>query len=144
MFGRVRQAILLIGAIATSTAAAATEEWQVKSSPYSVPETVARLSAAIEGAGAGIAAVVDHADAASDADPDLAPTTVVIFDDPKLGTPSMEDNPMTGIDLPLRILVWQDGDATMVGYVEPTAQAARHEIAADNPSLVMIEGALAS
>jgi uncharacterized protein (DUF302 family) len=142
MFARVRQAILLIGAIATSTAAAATEEWQIKASPYSVPETVARLSAAIEGAGAGIAAVVDHADAAADADLDLAPTTVVIFGNPKLGTPLMQDNPTIGIDLPLRILVWQDGDATMVGYVEPAALAARHEIAADNPSLVMIEGAL--
>ena len=142
MFTRMTQAILLVGAIATSTAAVATDDWQVKTSPYSVAETVTRLTAAIENAGAKVAAVVDHATAAADAGLDLPPTTVVIFGNPKLGTPLMQENPMIGLDLPLRILVWQKGDTTMVGYVEPGALAARYEIAGDNGSIRMIEGAL--
>lgn len=142
MFTRVTQAVLLIGAIATSTAAAATDEWQVKTSPYPVAETVTRLTAAIENAGAKVAAVIDHSGAAADADLDLPPTAVVIFGNPKLGTPLMQENQMIGLDLPLRILVWQDGDTTMVGYVEPGVLAARYEIAQDNKSIVMIEGAL--
>ncbi len=143
MFGRVTQAILLIGAIGTSTAATATDEWQVKTSPYSVDETVTRLTAAIESAGAKVAAVIDHTDAAAGADLDLAPTTVVIFGNPALGTPLMQENQRMGLDLPLRILVWQeDDDTTRVGYVEPDALASRYDIAEDNKSIVMIEGAL--
>jgi uncharacterized protein (DUF302 family) len=142
IFKRVTQAILLIGGVALSTAALATDNWQVKTSPHSVADTVARLTVAIEGGGAKVAAVVDHAAAAANADLDLAPTTVVIFGNPKLGTPLMQEDQRIGIDLPLRILVWQDGDTTMVGYVEPDVIAGRYGIGDDNPSIVAMEGAL--
>jgi uncharacterized protein (DUF302 family) len=85
---------------------------------------------------------IDHSDAAAGADLDLQPTTVVIFGNPKLGTPLMQENQRMGLDLPLRILVWQNGDTTMVGYVEPSALASRYDIAEDNKSIAMIEGAL--
>jgi len=142
IFKRVTQAILLIGGVALSTAAWATDNWQVKTSPHSVADTVARLTAAIEGAGAKVAAVIDHATAAASADLDLAPTTVVIFGNPKLGTPLMQENRRIGMDLPLRILVWQDGDTTMVGYVEPEVIANRYGIGDDNKSILAMEGAL--
>lgn len=141
-FTRVTQAILLIGAMATSTAVSASEDWKVKTSPYSVAETVEKLTTAIEAAGAKVAAVIDHADAAEDVDLELEPTTVVIFGNPKLGTPLMQENQMAGLDLPLRVLVWEEGDATKVGYVEPPAMAERYGIAADNKTIEMMGGAL--
>ena len=139
---RVTQAILLIGGVALSTAAVAADDWRIKTSPHSVADTVTRLTTAIEGAGAKVAAVIDHSAAAANADLDLAPTTVVIFGNPKLGTPLMQENQRIGMDLPLRILVWQDGDTTMVGYVEPDVIANRHGIGDDNTSIVAMEGAL--
>lgn len=142
MFTRVTRGVLLIGAIATSTAAAATDEWQIKTSPHSVADTVTRLTAAIEDAGAKIAAVVDHSAAAANADLDLPPTTVVIFGNPKLGTPLMQENQMIGLDLPLRILIWRNGDTTMVGYVGASVLATRYGIGHDNKSIVMMEGTL--
>ena len=142
MFTRVSQAILLVGAIATSTAASAADEWQVRTSPYSVPETLTRLTAAIEGAGARIAAVMDHADVAAEADIEREPTTVVIFDDPENGSPARLEEDRIGLNLPLRILVWEDGGATMVGYVDPGGVSTRYEMVGDSSSVVMIEAAL--
>ena len=142
MFTRVSQAILLVGAIATSTAASAADEWQVRTSPYSVPETVTRLTAAIEGAGARIAAVMDHEAAAAEADLEQAPTTVVIFDKPEIEATARLEEERIGLDLPLQILVWQEGGATMVGYVDPGAVSARYELVGDSSSVVMIEAAL--
>ncbi len=142
IFTRVTKAILLIGAIATSTAAVADDDWQVKTSPHSVADTVTRLTAAIEGAGARVAAVIDDSGAAGELDFELAPTTVVFFGTPTTGTPLMQENQKSGIDLPLRILVWQDGDETMVGYVEPEHLGERNGIDDDSNAIRMIEGAL--
>ena len=142
VFTRVTQAILLIGAIATSSAAVADDDWQVKTSPHSVAETVTRLTAAIEDAGAKVAAVIDHAAAAEEVDLELAPTTVVIFGNPKIGTPLMQENQKIGLDLPLRILVWQDGDETRVGYIEAEDLAERYDIDDDSKAVKMIENAL--
>jgi uncharacterized protein (DUF302 family) len=114
----------------------------VKTSPHSVPVTVAKLSSAIEGAGASIAAVVDHAAGAKKAGMELPPTTLVIFGNPKLGTPLMQQNRQVGIDLPMSVLVWQDGDATKIGYVSPESMASEYGIAADNASIKKMIGAL--
>ena len=116
--------------------------WVVKNSPHTVPVTVAKLNSAIESAGASVAAVVDHAEAAKKAGMELPPTTLVIFGNPKLGTPLMQHNRQMGIDLPMRVLVWQDGDATKIGYVSPESMASDYGIAADNASIRKMIGAL--
>jgi uncharacterized protein (DUF302 family) len=137
--------LLILGSVLLSADPAEAQEqgvWVVKTSPHSVPVTVAKLSSAVEGAGASVAAVVDHAADAKKAGMELPPTTLVIFGNPKLGTPLMQKNRQVGIDLPMRVLVWQDGDATKIGYLTPESMASRYEIATDNASIKTMTGAL--
>lgn len=134
---------LLLGtAVLLLPAAAVADDWEIKVSPHSVPDTVERLTTAIEGAGAKVAAVVDHAAAAATVDMELAPTTVVIFGNPKLGTPLMQENRKIGIALPMKILVWQDGDTTRIGYIEPEDLADEYDIDEDHKVIKTMEGAL--
>lgn len=75
--------------------------------------TLARLTAAIEGAGMTVFACFDHAAAAQAAGMQMPPTTVIVFGNPKGGTPLMLQQPTIALDLPLKVLVREDahGDA---------------------------------
>ena len=78
------------------------------SSAYSAAQTLDRLQTAIQAAGMTVFAVFDHTKAASQAGLELRPTTVVAFGNPAAGTMLMQVNQTMGIDLPLKILVWED------------------------------------
>lgn len=129
-----RAHLRLVVAIALSlvfplTASAAGDDMIVKPAALSFGETVERLKAAIESRGAKIVAVVDHAAAAKANGLELDPATVVMFGNPKLGTPLMQSQPTAGLDLPLCVLVWQDpGGAVRVGYWPPSRIAGAHGI----------------
>jgi len=146
MLARLIAAPLLALGFALSSAGSVEAQehgvWVVKTSPHSVSVTVAKLNSAIEAAGAGVAAVVDHAAAAKKAGMELPPTTLVIFGNPKLGTPLMQEKRQIGIDLPMRVLIWQDGDTTRIGYLTPESMASRYGIAADHASITKMTGAL--
>lgn len=87
---------------------------------------------------------VDHAAAAASAGLELEPTTVLVFGNPQLGTPLMQDSQSTGIDLPQRILVWQDGGDVHVAYNTPAYLADRHGLTgASADERQRIAGALA-
>ncbi|MBA3588575.1 MAG: DUF302 domain-containing protein [Methylibium sp.] len=77
-------------------------------SPHTHAETVQRLEKAIEARGLTMVAKVDHAAAAAKAGMKLPPTVLLIFGNPKGGTPLMQAAPSMGIDLPMKALVWQD------------------------------------
>lgn len=114
-----------------------------KPSPHDVAATVARLEAAITKRGAAIVAKVDHAAAAKANGLELRPTIVVIFGNPKLGTPLMQSSPTAGLDLPMRVLVWQDAaGAVMVGYWPPAVLAEMHGIKDRDAVLKTMAGAL--
>lgn len=101
-------------------------------SPYSVEETVGKLSAAISAAGATLFAVVDHSGEAERAGLSLRDTKLLIFGSPLGGTPVMVAFPLAALDLPLKILVWQDGDsAVWMSYNDPAWLAARHGLTAE-------------
>ncbi len=101
----------------------------VKESTASHAATVQRVEAEIEKRGAKVVATVDHAAAAKSSGLEMRPTTVVIFGNPKLGTPLMRSSQTAGIDLPLRVLVWEDADGKVrVGYWKPTRLAEDHGI----------------
>ncbi|MEO0773937.1 MAG: DUF302 domain-containing protein, partial [Pseudomonadota bacterium] len=74
-----------------------------------VVTTMDALEAAVTAAGATVFARVDHAGGAAKVDLELAPSQLLIFGNPKLGTPAMQDDPMAGLFLPLKVLVYQDG-----------------------------------
>jgi uncharacterized protein (DUF302 family) len=77
-------------------------------SPLSVSETVERLRAAIRAAGATVFAVIDQDGAAAEAGQTLRETKLLVFGNPVAGTPLMDAVPLSAMDLPLKILVWQD------------------------------------
>jgi uncharacterized protein (DUF302 family) len=82
-----------------------------KPSKYSVKETVTRFEAAVkqkEAAGFTVFTEIDHAAAAKRFGLDLRPRTVIVFGNPKLGTPAMVKTPLLAIDVPPKALVWED------------------------------------
>jgi uncharacterized protein (DUF302 family) len=88
---------------------------------------VTRLVAAIGEHGMAVMARVDHAAAAAKVGLDLRPTEVLMFGNPRGGTPLMQAAQSAGIDLPLKALVWQDeAERTWVGYNDPHWIASRH------------------
>jgi uncharacterized protein (DUF302 family) len=97
-----------------------------KLSPWSVADTVSRLSAEVTGKGMKVFAVIDHAGEARAIGQVLRETKVVIFGSPQAGTPVMVAAPLAALDLPLKVLVWADGDQTKVSYTAPGALAARY------------------
>jgi len=74
--------------------------------------------------------VIDQAAEARQAGLDLRDTVLVIFGSPAAGTPVMAARPLAAIDLPLKILVWDDGGQTWVSYYSPATLATRHRLPA--------------
>ncbi len=85
-----------------------------------VATTMDVLQAAVEGAGATVFARVDHAGGAAKVDLELADSQLLIFGNPKLGTPAMQDDPLAGLFLPLKVLVYEDADGQVwLAYEDP-------------------------
>ncbi len=85
-----------------------------------VVATMDTLEAAVTGAGARVFARVDHASGAAGVDMTLAPSQLLIFGNPKLGTPAMQDDPLAGLYLPLKVLVYEDAQGQVwLAYEDP-------------------------
>jgi uncharacterized protein (DUF302 family) len=90
-------------------------------------KTMDRLETEIRAHGMNIFARIDHAEGAREAGLELRPTAVIIFGNARGGTPLMQSAQTTGIDLPLKALVWQDAaNKTWISYNEPSWIAQRH------------------
>ena len=106
-----RLALLLAICVSPVNTHAADDGLITKPSRYSVKETVARFEGAVkdkEAAGATVFTEIDHAAAAKKFGLDMRPRTVIVFGNPKLGTPAMVKTPLLAIDLPPKALVWED------------------------------------
>ena len=99
------------------------------SSPHSVRATVERVLAALENRGVHVFARIDHAAGARAAGLELPDEEVVIFGDPRAGTPLMQRDPRVGYELPLRLLVWDEGGHTEIGYRPPVELGADYRVA---------------
>jgi len=99
----------LIAAIVAipSLAWAGDDRMIAKKSAHSVATTLDRLSEVLKTKGIGIAARVDHAAAAEKVGQTLKPTQLLIFGNPKLGTPLMQSNRRIGVELPMKVLAWE-------------------------------------
>lgn len=91
-------------------------------------ETLSQLLAAITRRGLTIFAQFDHAAAARDVSMELAPETVVVFGNPRAGTPLMQADPRIGLELPLRIVLWTGDHGTTIGYSDPRELAGIYEV----------------
>ena len=102
-----------------------------KLSHLPVAGTVAKLTDMISAKGMRLFAVIDQRAEAQQAGLDLRETTLVFFGSPAAGTPVMAAAPLSALDLPLKVLVWDDQGQTKVSYVAPDALAARYHLGAD-------------
>lgn len=115
----------------------------VKASHYSVTETLDRLEKVIMEKGITVFARVDHSAGAKKVDIPLPPTQLLIFGNPKLGTPLMQNQQTAGIDLPLKALAWEDANGKVwLAYNEPSYIAARHGIKGQQKIIDKMTGAL--
>jgi uncharacterized protein (DUF302 family) len=113
------------------------EGFIVRASRHEPKVTMDRLAAAVTKRGAAVVARVDHAAAAAAVGLALAPTDVLIFGNPKAGTPLMQAAQTIGVDLPLKALVWRDAaGAVHVGYNDPLWLARRHGVEAGHEAVL--------
>jgi len=105
-------------------------------SVYGYSETLQRLLDAISRRGLTVFAQIDHAAAARDVGMVLADEAVLIFGNPRAGTPLMQEDPRIGIELPLRMLVWMRDEAAVVGYSDPRDLAGSYDI---NPQAATLD-----
>lgn len=139
----IRQTVIAAAVSATFALPASAADLIEKVSVHSVSVTMDRLAAAVEGAGATVFARVDHAGGAAKVDMALRPTQLLIFGNPKLGTPAMLDDQTAGLDLPLRVLAYADAEGVVhVTYHAPSSLAANHSLPADAKYIKMMTGAL--
>ena len=118
--------IALLSLLFSLSAQAADGMIEMKSA-HSAADTATRLVAAIETRKLNLFARIDHAAGAKRIDKMLRPTEVFIFGNPMGGTPLMECAQSIGIDLPLKMLIWQTAEGNvMVGYNDPAWLAKRH------------------
>lgn len=109
----------------------------------SVSEAMDALEAAVGNAGATVFARVDHAAGARKVDMELGEAQLLIFGNPKLGTPAMQADPRAGLFLPLKVLAYSDADGQVwLVYEDPAEMLEDLDIPADAPVVGKMQGAL--
>jgi uncharacterized protein (DUF302 family) len=106
--------------------------------------TLAALLGAIERHGLTVFARIDHAAGGREVGLELADEEVVVFGNPRAGTALMQSDPRVGIELPLRMLVWSEGEHASVGYEDPRELIDRYDVAEHADVLGQMAGLLAA
>jgi len=113
-----------------------------RTSTHGFDETMRALVDAIEQRGLTIFALIDHAAGAREAGLELEDEQLILFGNPRAGTPLMQADRRVGIELPLRLLVWLEGATVHVGYDDPRELAGRYDVEANRPTLVKMAALL--
>lgn len=112
-------------------------------SPYSVAETTERLKTALQAKSIALFCHIDHSGEAEKVGMKMHPTQLLIFGNPKGGTPLMLASPALAIDLPLKALIWEDaGNQVWVSYTSPEYLQQRHNIPPDLLKNIAVIGPL--
>ena len=112
-------------------------------SSFGPQETMDRLEAEIKAHNMGVFSRINHAALAAEAGLTLQPTEVILFGNPRGGTPLMQAGQTIGIDLPLKALVWQDASGkTWLSYNEPEWLARRHGVTGVERPIAAMRSAL--
>lgn len=127
---------LLIGATP------ALADFEERRSSDDVATVMDRLEAAVNAAGATVFARVNHGGGAASVDMELVDAELLIFGNPMLGTPALQDDIRAGLFLPLRVLVHADGDETVITWQTPEVMFDGLTIADDAAYLARMNGAL--
>jgi uncharacterized protein (DUF302 family) len=134
-------ATVLAAALAAAPALADGHMMRVEAAG-SVAEAADRLEAAVSGAGAKVFARVNHGGGAASVDMELADSELLIFGNPKLGTPVLQADIRSGLVLPLRVLVYDDDGQTVFIYETPGAMLSSYDVPADAEAIGKMTGAL--
>jgi uncharacterized protein (DUF302 family) len=103
--------------------------------PYKVKETIDHLEAVLKKRGATIYARIDQQAEANKIGQDLNPLEFLLFGNPKIGTPLMAENPLVAIDLPVKIICWEDDDKKIwLAYNDPVFIEDRYALSHDTNS----------
>ena len=114
-------------------------------SNHSVDETVEKLKGILQAKGVTLFALVDHSGEAEKVGMKMRPTKLLIFGSPKAGTPLMLAAPSSAIDLPLKILIWEDAQAKVwVSYNRPAYLLQRHGVPEELLSNIAVVEAIAA
>jgi uncharacterized protein (DUF302 family) len=101
-------------------------------SAHSVDDTVARIKALLDAKQITLFALIDHSGEAAKVGMPMRPTKLLVFGSPRAGTPAMLAGPSLAIDLPLKLLVWEDEHgAAWISYNSPAYLADRHSVPSD-------------
>jgi len=116
-----------------------------KPSNHSVDQTVDRLKTILQFKGVFLFALVDHSGEAEKVGMKMRPTRLLIFGSPKAGTPLMLASPSIALDLPLKILVWEDGQGKVwISYNSPEYLKERHNLPQELlPNIAVVEALVA-
>ena len=114
-----------------------------KTSNHSVKDTLDKLESIVTDKGFKVVARVNHARAAEKSGLNLNPTEVLIFGNPKVGTALMKSNQAIGLDLPIKVIVWEDDKGVVtIAYNDPSWMVSRHNIADRDEVVKKMTGAL--
>ncbi|MEM7256347.1 MAG: DUF302 domain-containing protein [Pseudomonadota bacterium] len=139
----INKAAGVIGAMLIGSAVSAADGLVTMQSAHSVNDTVDKLESVLKSKGMNIFGRVNHTAGAEKAGMELRPTQVLIFGNPKVGTPLMQCAQSVAIDLPQKALVWEDdAGAVWLAYNDPAYLAERHKIAGCDEVLQKVSGAL--
>jgi uncharacterized protein (DUF302 family) len=106
-------------------------------SHFDPKQTLDRLEAEVKAKGLTVFARIDHAAGAAAVGMTLRPTAVLVFGNARGGTPLMQASQLVGMELPLKVLVWQDASGkTWLSYVDPANLAKRYELAPETAMAV--------
>ncbi len=117
-------------------------QMNTSTSPHSVSETAERAVQALASRGVELFARIDHAGAARAVGLELADEVVLVFGNPRGGTLLMQADPRAGYSLPLRLLVWDAGGETIVGYLRAAELLADYELAGKDEVMGQMDGLL--
>ena len=114
-------------------------------SSHGVSETVERLKSLLDQKKIQVFADIDHAAGAKKVGLPLRPTRVLIFGNPQAGTPLMQSQQTIGLDLPLRVLVWEDGAGKVwLTYRRPALLARQHHVTGHDEAVKALDDGLAA
>ena len=140
----LRSFLLVIVCTVLSTSVLASDNGLIKKkSAHSVSVTLDRLEKILKSKGIGIAVRWNHSAKAKSVGMELRPTEILIFGNPKMGTPLMQSNQEIGIDLPMKALAYQDADGQVwLVYNDPAYLKKRHGITDKDAVFAKMTGAL--
>jgi uncharacterized protein (DUF302 family) len=114
----------------------------VKTTRHSYSETLAKLKQTMTEGGNTIFASIDQSAAATSVGLSLRPTTLLVFGNPKAGTPLMAAFPLVALELPLKLLVWEENGKVSLAYVSMSEIAKRYRVTGMDERIDAIDHAL--